>query len=310
MDRGPSGSRGAHAMNRAIIASPELSSPTSEARSGIQTACGHPANFRSVFRIPAFAGMALPLLALFATLALAFDLPALTGRVVDQANIIPFATRTQIETKLTALEDKSGIQLVVATVPSLQGSDIETFSVDLARAWKLGEAKKNNGLLLLVAPNERKVRIEVGYGLEGTMTDALSSVIIQSAIVPKFRSGDYAGGIVAGVDAIIDALTVDSSEWQKKAKVRVERQPDLIDQLLPFIIFALFCFILWSMIRNARGQTGRWVRRGNQTIFIPSGPSNWGGGWSSGSSSGGSDWGGGFSGGGGSFGGGGASGSW
>ena len=295
-------------MIRVAVAGPGLSSPTSKARSGIRRGRDHLARFLAWLWIPAFAGMTL---ALVATLAFALDFPALTGRVVDQASIIPSATRAQIETKLAALEDKSGIQLVVATVPSLQGSDIESFSVDLARAWKLGEARKNNGLLLLVAPNERKVRIEVGYGLEGTMTDALSSVIIQSAIVPKFRSGDYAGGIVAGVDAIIDALTVDSSEWQKKAKVRVERQPDLIDQLMPFIIFALFCFILWSMIRNARGPTGRWVRRGNQTIFIPSGPSNWSsGGWSSGSSSGGSDWGGGFSGGGGSFGGGGASGSW
>ncbi len=248
--------------------------------------------------------------ALFATLAFAFDFPQLTGRIVDQANIIPFSTRTQIESKLVALEDKSGIQLVVATVPSLQGSDIESFAVDLARAWKLGEAKKNNGLLLLVAPNERKVRVEVGYGLEGTMTDALSSVIIQSAIIPKFRAGDFPGGVSAGVDAIIDALTVDSGEWQKRSKVRVDQQPDLIDQLLPFIIFLLFCFIVYSMIRNARGNTGRWVRRGNQTIFIPSSPSGWssgGGGWSSGSGSSDS---GGFSGGGGSFGGGGASGSW
>lgn len=247
--------------------------------------------------------------ALFATFAFALDFPALTGRVVDQANIIPAATRTQIEAKLASLEDKSGIQLVVATVSSLQDSDIETFSVDLARAWKLGEAKKNNGLLLLVAPNERKVRIEVGYGLEGTMTDALSKVIIQNAIIPKFRSGDYAGGVVSGVDAIIDALTVDSAEWQKKAKVRVEQQPDFIDEILPFVIFLLFVFIIFSMLRNARGQSGRWVQRGNKTIFIPSSTSGWssgsGGGWSSGSSSGG-----GFSGGGGSFGGGGASGDW
>ena len=249
------------------------------------------------------------LFGVLATLAFAFDFPQLTGRIVDQANIIPFSTRTQIEGKLKALEEKSGIQLVVATVPSLQGSDIESFSVDLARAWKLGEAKKNNGLLLLVAPTERKVRIEVGYGLEGTMTDALSSVIIQSAIIPKFRAGDFPGGISAGVDAIIDALTVDSGEWQKRSKVRVDQQPDLIDQLLPFIIFLLFCFIVYSMIRNARGNSGRWVRRGNQTIFIPSSPSGWssGGSWSSGSGSSDS---GGFSGGGGSFGGGGASGSW
>ncbi len=261
-------------------------------------------------RGPAALATAL-IVALFATMAFAaLSFPPLTGRIVDQANIIPAATRSQIETKLASLEDKSGIQLVVATVPSLQDSDIETFANELARAWKLGEAKKNNGLLLLVAPKERKVRIEVGYGLEGTMTDALSSVIIQSAIIPKFRANDYAGGIAAGVDAIIDALTVDSAEWQKKAKVRVDQQPDFIDQILPFVIFLLFVFILISMIRNARGNSGRWVRRGNQTIFIPSGPSNWssGGSWGSGSSSGGDF--GGFSGGGGSFGGGGASGSW
>ncbi|MFO1168483.1 MAG: TPM domain-containing protein [Rhodoblastus sp.] len=261
--------------------------------------------------VDGFVSLAMALALVWSTLALAFNFPALTGRVVDQANIIPSATRAQIERKLASLEDKSGIQLVVATVSSLEGSDIETYSVDLARAWKIGEAKKNNGLVLLVAPNERKVRIEVGYGLEGTMTDALSSVIIQSAIIPKFRAGDFPGGIAAGVDAIIDALTVDSGEWQKKSKVRVEQQPDLIDQILPFIIFLLFVFIVISMIRNARGQSGRWVRRGNQTIFIPTNTGNWssGGSWSSGSS-GSSDWGGGFSGGGGSFGGGGASGSW
>jgi uncharacterized protein len=94
--------------------------------------------------------------------------------VVDQAGVIPASTRDVLETKLRELEDKSGIQLVVATVNSLQGSDIETFANQLFRAWKLGEAKKNNGVLLLIAPGERKVRIEVGYGLEGTLTDALS----------------------------------------------------------------------------------------------------------------------------------------
>jgi uncharacterized protein len=261
----------------------------------------------------AFASFAIPLLAVFVLVSAAlaaFTFPALTGRVVDQANILSPTIRSEMETKLEALEDKSGIQLVVATVPSLQGSDIETYSVELARAWKIGEAKKNNGLVLLVAPNERKVRIEVGYGLEGTMTDALSSVIIQSAIIPKFRAGDYAGGVSAGVDAIIDALTVDSSEWQKKARVRVEQTPDLIDQLLPFIIVGLFIFVFFAMVRNARGRSGRWVRYGNQTIFIPTNTGGWSGGSSSGSS-GGSDWsGGGFSGGGGSFGGGGATGSW
>jgi uncharacterized protein len=256
-----------------------------------------------------FASLAMtaPLLLAFVSLAFAaFTFPVLTGRVVDQANILPAATRTALESKLATLEDRSGIQLVVATVSSLQGSDIESYGVELARAWKIGEAKKNNGLVLLVAPNERKVRIEVGYGLEGTMTDALSSVIIQSAIIPKFRSGDFAGGVSAGVDAIIDALTVDSADWQAKAKVRVDQQPD--DQIWQFLIFmALFIFIVYMMSRNARGPTGRWVRTGNNTIFIPTS-----GGWSGGSGGGGfsDSGGGGFSGGGGSFGGGGASGGW
>ena len=115
-----------------------MSSPTSNARSGIQSSRARAfASMRARFWIPAFAGMTFGIFALLATLAFALDFPALTGRVVDQANILPPATRTQIETKLAALEDKSGIQLVVATVSSLQGSDIETFSVDLARAWMI-----------------------------------------------------------------------------------------------------------------------------------------------------------------------------
>lgn len=256
-----------------------------------------------VVALATLAFLALATLAAFA----AFTFPQLTGRVVDEANILPAATRAAITTKLADLEDKSGIQLVVATVPSLQGSDIETFANQLFRTWKLGEAKKNNGLLFLIAPNDRKARIEVGYGLEGTMTDALSSVIMRTAIVPKFKAGDYAAGATAGVDAIIGALTVDAAEWQAKAKAPVAQQ-DPFDQILPFIVFLIFLFVFISMIRNARGQSGRWVRRGNRTIYIPPSSGSWGGGWSSGSGGGSS--GGGFSGGGGSSGGGGASGSW
>lgn len=264
----------------------------------------------------AYDGLVMRGLAVLAGLLLAFAAaaeptwPALTGRIVDQANVLSPAARAAIEPKLAELEDKSGIQLVVATVPSLQDDDIETFANGLFRAWKLGEAKKDNGLLLLVAPGERKVRIEVGYGLEGTMTDALSKVIIQSAIVPSFKAGDFSAGVTKGVDAIIGALTVDAAEWQRKTKVRVDKQADPFDRILPFIIFGLFVFVMVSMIRNARGQSGRWVRRGNRTIFIPGPPM--GGGWSGGSGggwSGGSDSGG-FSGGGGSSGGGGASGDW
>jgi uncharacterized protein len=243
----------------------------------------------------------------FASLALAFNFPQLTGRVVDQAGVMSPQAKSDIEAKSKALEDKSGIQLVVATVKSLEGSDIETYGYQLGRFWKLGEAKKNNGVLLLVAPNEHKVRIEVGYGLEGTLTDALSSVIISSAIVPRFKSGDFSGGIERGVDGIISVLSGDSAEWQpKKVDVRSDDTSSGFDGLFPLLFFLIMIFIIWYLIRNAGG--GRPPGPGSRStpIIFPGGwGSDWGGG-----SGGGGGFGGGFSGGGGSFGGGGASGSW
>ena len=135
----------------------------------------------------------------------AANFPALTGRVVDAAHILSPVTTADLERKLADLEQKSGIQLVVATVTSLSGEEIEPYANELFRAWKLGEAKKNNGVLLLVAPKERKVRIEVGYGLEGTLTDAVSSIIIANAIAPRFKAGDFDGGVTRGVDDILTA---------------------------------------------------------------------------------------------------------
>src|ERR1700692_3091201 len=154
------------------------------------------------------------------TAAFALDFPPLTGRVVDQAGVMSADSRSAIEAKLKDLEDKSGIQLVVATVKSLQGGDIETYANELFRSWKLGQAQKNNGVLLLIAPNEHKVRIEVGYGLEGTLPDALSSVIISSAIVPRFKTGDFSGGTDRGVDGIISVLSGDTADWQPKPNIR------------------------------------------------------------------------------------------
>jgi uncharacterized protein len=244
------------------------------------------------------------LLLVIAELAWAFDFPALTGRVVDQANVIPAAQREALESKLQDLEDKSGIQLVVATV-SLQGGDIESFANELFRNWKLGEAKKNNGVLLLIAPSERKVRIEVGYGLEGTLTDALSQVIIASAMVPRFKANDYPGGIERGVDGIISVLTTDAEEWHAKTRVRSEDQQSLFDLLFPILLFLIIVFIFRHMVGSARGPSGTLAQRRGRTIFIPYGGPGWGGG-----SGGGGSLGGGFSGGGGSSGGGGASGSW
>jgi uncharacterized protein len=240
-------------------------------------------------------------------LAFALDFPALTGRVVDQAGVINAATRTSIDAKSKALEDKSGIQLVVATVKSLQGGDIETYANQLFRFWKLGEAKKNNGVLLLVAPTEHKVRIEVGYGLEGTLTDALSSVIISSAIVPRFKAGDFSGGIDRGVDGIISVLSGDAAEWHRKVNVRSEDASADFNKLFPLLFFGVLFLVMWYLIRHAGGGPGSGGRRsGVGPIILGSG---WGGGFGGGSSGGGG-FGGGFSGGGGSSGGGGASGGW
>jgi len=248
------------------------------------------------------------LIVCLSTAAFAFNFPPLSGRVVDEAGIMSPQSRSDVEAKSKELEDKSGIQLVVATVKSLQGSDIETYANQLFRFWKLGEAKTNNGVLLLVAPAEHKVRIEVGYGLEATLTDALCSVIIASAMVPRFKANDYSGGIERGVDGIIGVLTTDAASWHRKANVRAEDSLATFNQLFPLLFFGLMIFIVWYLIRHANGPPGRGQggRRGGLPIFIPTG--GWGGGGFGGGSSGG--FGGGFSGGGGWSGGGGASGSW
>ncbi len=227
----------------------------------------------------------------------ATSFPTLTGRIVDSAQIIDARSLPAIEQKLQDLESKSGIQLVVATVKSLEGQDIESYANQLFRTWKLGEKAKNNGVLLLVAPNERKVRIEVGYGLEGTLTDALSNVIITNALIPRFKTGDFSGGIERGVDDIIAVLTTDSSDWQQRASFRADSPPktDPVNWAIFAGIIILIFLLIWS-------PGFRWVFF---NIVLNLAFSSLGS-----SSSGGSSSGGGFSGGGGSSGGGGASGSW
>jgi uncharacterized protein len=260
------------------------------------------------------AAFAAALLLCLTSLALAaLDFPPLTGRVVDQAGVMTAQARSDTETKLKDLEDKSSIQLVVATVKSLQGSDVETYANQLFRFWKLGEAKNNNGVLLLVAPAEHKVRIEVGYGLEGTLTDALSSVIIQSAILPRFKAGDFSGGITRGVDGIISVLSGDTADWQRKVNVRADNASAQNNTVFFILVWLLVIFVIWYLVRHANGGPGgRMVRQGGRTVFIPYGGSTWGSGWGGGGGgfSDGGGFGGGFSGGGGSSGGGGASGSW
>lgn len=260
--------------------------------------------------------LSLLLFLFWAGFALAADpnFPALTGRIVDNANLLDAAARTRIEQKLQAHEAKTSDQVVIATLPSLQGYDIEDFSNRLFRHWQLGEKARNNGVLLLVAPNERKVRIEVGYGLEGALTDALSKVIITTAVAPKFKTGDFAGGIEGGVDAILSILAGDAEEWQRRATVRSDDSSFAEDVAVILVMFFIFIVVV-SILRglNQPGGGRRHRMRDGRWVTLPPTSSGWGTGTGSGWSGGGgwgSGSGGGFSGGGGSSGGGGASGSW
>ena len=232
----------------------------------------------------------------------AANFPVLTGRVVDEANVLSAATRDALSSKLAELENKSGIQLVVATVNSLQGEEIEPYANELFRTWKLGEKAKSNGVLLLVAPKEHRVRIEVGYGLEGTLTDALSKIIIANAIAPRFKAGDFDGGVSRGVDDVITVLTTDATEWQPRPSLRIDDQPlpdwlawlmiaGAIALLTLFIVSPGFRWLLLNVLLNILVNPG-----GPRGTAFPRG--------------GGFPGGGGFSGGGGSSGGGGASGNW
>jgi uncharacterized protein len=236
------------------------------------------------------------------------DFPALTGRVVDDANLLSEADKQELTDELKALEDKSSDQVVVVTVPSLHGYDIEDYGYRLGRHWGIGTKQLNNGVLLIVAPNERKVRIEVGRGLEPILTDALSRIIIETSILPRFRSGDFAGGIKYGAQDIEKALTGDTAELEQRAKARQDADNPAVDWIMVIFWTLIILWFVWVVWRSSQAQPGIRGRRGyGGPVFIP-GPS-WDGGSSGGGWSGGGG-GGGFSGGGGSFGGGGASGGW
>jgi uncharacterized protein len=245
--------------------------------------------------------------------ALALTFPALTGRVVDEAGILDASARDALEKLSADLEAKSSDQLVIVTLKSLQGTSIDDYGYQLGRAWKIGQKGKDNGVLLIVAPNERKVRIEVGYGLEGTLTDAISSVIVQGSILPRFRAGDFPGGVTRGAQDIARVLTGDAEEYRRRAEAAANAaEPMRAEEMVIIAIFVVMAILIvlnmLSQMRRPRGAIppGRVRRTRDWTdynpVVIP------GGGWS-----GGRDWGGssgGFSGGGGSFGGGGSSGSW
>lgn len=233
--------------------------------------------------------------------------PKLDGRVTDAAGILPADTRVGLDAKLAALEKATTIQLVVATVPNLQGYEIDEYGYQLGRAWGIGQKGSSNGALLIVAPNERKVRIEVGYGLEGVLTDALTSQIIRRNIVPSFKAGDMAGGVTGGTDALIKLLELPADQRQQAAldAAAAEQQRSNGGGGFGAIVW-LVIIILWIVIAVSRSKRGR--RSGPVIIWGPGmgGGGSWGGG-------GGGGWGGGgggFGGGGGGFGGGGSSGGW
>lgn len=233
---------------------------------------------------------ALPLMA-------APTFPSLTGRVVDNANLLSEAQEAALVEQLSALETKTSDQLVVVTLPDLQGYTIEDFGYQLGRHWAIGQKDKNNGVLLIVAPQERKVRIEVGYGLEGTLTDALTRTIIETAIIPRFKAGDMPGGIAAAVSDIVTVLSGDAEAVANRAVGDTDTSEKWLIGLF-FLLWAILFFtpIILHFIDPKSAMSGR---KGSGSSHSWSGGS-----WSSGSS------GGGFSGGGGSFGGGGSSGSW
>ena len=268
--------------------------------------------------------------------------PALTGRVVDQAGILSPAVKAELETALAAHENNTTNQVVVVTLESLNGANIEEYSLELGRRWSIGQKGKDNGVLLVVAPNDKQVRIEVGYGLEGILTDALSSNIINYYIIPEFKKGDIENGIKIGTQKIIALLEGDES-----AKKEIEAQADyepleaaaLMTGIITLITSGFFGILatriglslllsgIISLFVNLGFEisdlAGRFaVVLGLFALFFyltrnmkaggkGSGGSDYSGSSSSSSSGGGSrSSGGGFSGGGGSFGGGGASGRW
>ncbi len=220
--------------------------------------------------------------------------PRLTGRVVDLAGMISPAARQKIAAVSADLERTDSTQVVVLTVPSLKGEPLEDYSLRVAEAWGLGRKGKDNGVLILVAQAEREVRIEVGYGLEGRLTDLLAGRIIDNVITPRFKAGDFDGGIVAGADAVAQAVR---GEFKTdKSKGRNGGGFPGLGMLLFFIVLGPLSLI--GRFARPRGPLER-RRRGGFWI----GGGGFGGG-------GGGFGGGGFGGGGGGFGGGGASGGW
>ena len=275
----------------------------------------------------AFAALAACCIAL-ATPAFALDVPDMAGPVNDRALVMSESERAELTSYLSDVNAQTGVQIAVLTVKSLEGEAIESYSMKVAEKWKLGQADKDNGALLVVAIDDRALRIEVGYGLEPTLTDAKSGLIIRNKIVPWFKSGNYGEGIIDGAKAIASVATgnaqigTDTGAGDGTAGARQAAESG--DSFDAAGAVALLFFIMLFFILRA-GVASRFARRGSNgpgaffwlfLLGLMSSDSNRHnrhggfGGFSGGSGSGFSGGGGGFSGGGGGFGGGGSSGSW
>ena len=240
-------------------------------------------------------GLRLKLLLLVALLQLvsfssllAIPVPALSGRVNDYASMISAPVRADIEAKLQQLEVAESTQIVILTVPTLQGDPVEDFSIRVAEAWKIGHKGSDNGVLLIVSRDDHKVRIEVGYGLEGKLTDLLAGRIINDEIVPAFKAGNFDAGFTTGVSSLIAAV-----HGEYKGVPQGKRNSGKPS----FPLLTIILLVIYFISQIFRGHRGGGMMAGGL-----------GGGFYGGSSFGGG--GGGFGGGGGGFGGGGASGNW
>jgi uncharacterized protein len=226
----------------------------------------------------------------------ALSFPPLTGRVVDGAGILSAEAQQKLTAYLAEHEQQTGNQVVVATVKDLGGTDIADYGYQLGRAWGIGQKGKNNGALIIISPSTRNVRIEVGYGLEGDLTDAQSKLIIENVMLPAFRKGDYDGGVIAGTVNVL--RTIGGNPTGAEAIPQPEQHggsplggvPFIVLLIIFWVVFGRFLWPLFLLGGLGGGRGG-----------------GFGGGFGGGS---GGFGGGGFSGGGGSFGGGGASGSW
>lgn len=187
------------------------------------------------------------------------DVPALTGRVVDRADILTPTTESALTERLAAFEDSTSVQIAVLTVPSLNGEAIEEMANRVFRAWGLGQAGEDNGVLLLVARDDREVRIEVGYGLEGSLTDATSGSIIRHELVPRFRSGDFDGGVLAGVEAIVGSID-GTYEARSSSGISMNGRPaeeaPFLSRLLFGLVFGVFPLLGVGVPVLIQGATG------------------------------------------------------